>query len=166
MNKSIKITLSVYSGRPNPEWIIKEGPEYNRIIELIKNLRSQPEPIFNYNRWNRLGYARFLIEPLEEKDVPRLIHMWRDEAYIVQNNEGAVSYALGALEIYQTLVSQAEDRGHVRFFEKYNREIKRQHQKELLNTIQAIKKQLDNISARLATIEESVNKLSKNDKNN
>lgn len=125
--KSLWITLSVYSGRPNPQWELKPGPDYDRLISLVEALDVEAKALFEYDEWNRLGYASFWITLQDIEGLPYAIHVWRDMAYVVQNREetGEGLYALGATEIYDLLVTQAEERGQGAFFEKYRR-----HQEE------------------------------------
>ena len=80
--KGIKITLSVYSGRPDPQWWIKSGSDYERLIRLIKKLEVKKENLFKYEEWNRLGYASFWINPKNVEELPYAIHVWRDMAYV------------------------------------------------------------------------------------
>lgn len=119
--KGMRITLSVYSGRPNPEWQLVPGPEYDRLIRLIEALDTSEKPPFDYDEWNRLGYASFWIEPGNVEKLPYAIHVWRDMAYVVQDREGKVLYALGATEIYDMLVAQAEERDQGAFFVNYHK---------------------------------------------
>ena len=119
--KGIQITLSVYSGRPNPRWWLTKGRDFERLIHLIKMLRVDEKALFTYDEWNRLGYATFWIEPKNIEGLPYAIHVWRDMAYVEQNLEGKVMYALGASEIYDLVVIQAEERGQERFFVNYHK---------------------------------------------
>jgi hypothetical protein len=123
--KGISITLSVYSGRENPQWWLTEGTEYKRLIRLIKALKIKEKPIFDYGKWNRLGYASFLIHPYDVEGLPLSIHVWRDMAYVINDTEGTEMYAQGAERIYDLLVSQAEERNQKSFFINYHKEKKR-----------------------------------------
>jgi hypothetical protein len=156
-DKSIKITLSVYSGSPNPQWELNEGPEYNRLIELIKNLQAKEESLFNYSKWNRLGYASFWIEPMGFEELPCLIHIRRDEAYIIQDKKGTKAYALNASGIYDMLVSQAEEKGLTRFFEKYKKDKEEYERNEILRRLAYIMHEIEEIKARLGAVERFIN---------
>ena len=121
-DKSISITLSVYSGRPNPQWWITSSDlDYKRLVELIDSLKTSKKPLFKYDQWNRLGYATFWIDSKGIEGLPYAIHIWRDMAYVVQNKKGDVLYALGATKIYDILVSQAEKRDQKKFFINYRK---------------------------------------------
>jgi hypothetical protein len=117
----IRITLSVYSGRPNPQWSLTAGPEYEKLAELIRGLKTAYEAPFDYDKWNRLGYASFWIVPKNIEGLPYAAHVWRDMAYLRVAREGPARYALGATEIYDLLVAQAEERGHKEFFVNYHK---------------------------------------------
>jgi hypothetical protein len=118
--KGFAVTLSVYSGRPNPQWwITPQDPDFTRLVELIGSLRLEAKPLFKYDEWNRLGYASFWIASRNVKGLPRAIHVWRDMAYVIKDREGVGAYALGAAKLYDMLVAQAERRGHKEFFVKY-----------------------------------------------
>lgn len=121
IEKGIQIILSVYSGRSNPFWMLTEGPDYERLISLIKTLNVSKDSPFLYNEWNQLGYASFWIIPRNIEGMPRAIHVWRDMTYIVMNRENEVGYALDATEIYNLLVSQAEQIDLGGFFVNYRK---------------------------------------------
>lgn len=125
-DKGFSITLSVYSGRPNPHWwIVPSDPEYKRLTELIASLKKSNKAVFNYDEWNKLGYASFWIVPKGVEGLPSAIHVWRDMAYVQQKERGEAQYALGAAKIYDLLVSQSEKRDQGSFFVNY-----RKYQKE------------------------------------
>ena len=131
--KSIWITLSVYSGRPNPQWELNPGPDWDRLVSLVEALDVDEEALFEYDKWNRLGYASFWITPQNMEGLPYAIHVWRDMAYVVmRNQEGEWEglYALGATEIYDLLVAQAEEREQGAFFVKYHKYKEEQQSKE------------------------------------
>lgn len=116
------IILSVYSGKPNPQWWVKSSdPEYKQLVELISSLKTSKKPLFKYEEWNRLGYASFRIINNGVKELPGEIHIWRDMAYIVHSEKRDVSYATGALKIYDILVAQAEKRDLKNFFINYHK---------------------------------------------
>lgn len=120
-DKGINITLDVYSGLPNPQWWLTTGADYERVIHLIKTLEVDEEILFNYDEWNRLGYASFRITSKKVEGLPYSIHVWRDMAYVVHDKEGKVGYATGATQIYDLLVAQAEKKGQEKFFLNYHR---------------------------------------------
>lgn len=121
-DKGLSITLSVYSGRPNPQWwIVPSDPEYKQLIDLISSLKTSNKAVFKYDEWNRLGYASFWIVPKGMEGVPRAIHIWRDMAYVRQNEKGEALYALGAAKLYELLVAQAEKKDQGSFFLNYRK---------------------------------------------
>jgi hypothetical protein len=75
----------------------------------------------------------------------------------MRNEKDKMLYALGASEIYDMLASQAEDKGHTRFFEKYNRE--KQERRKLLNSLDSIERKIDEMSTRLKRVEDSIEEL-------
>jgi hypothetical protein len=113
------VTLAVYSGRPNPSWTIEPGPELDRLTALIKDLRPADTRLFDYDEWNRLGYATFWIEARGLPGTGR-IHVWRDMAYF-PSKEGKGSQAIGAAKLYEMLVTQAESKGQEAFFRNYRK---------------------------------------------
>jgi len=118
----ISITLSVYSGRPNPQWWTAPSDlRYKKMVELIKSLKTQKKPLFDYMQWNRPGYASFWLKFKKVDGMPYAIHIWRDMAYLELNREGEASYAVGAASIYDLLVSQAEEKGQKGFFINYHK---------------------------------------------
>lgn len=117
--ESIQITLSVYSGRPNPQWNIEPGSEYERLIHLIRELEIKDEILFEYEEWNQLGYASFWVYLPNIEGLPDAIHVWRDMAYILHNEKGEAMYALNAIELYDMLVAQAEKNDQGEFFINY-----------------------------------------------
>ena len=123
-DKGISITLSVFSGRPNPQWWITEKPELEKLITVIKSMKTVKDSLFNYNEWNRLGYASFWIDSREIEEIPKSIHIWRDMAYILWNEKETPSYAKGATELYDMLVKQAEEKGYKEYFLNYHEQNK------------------------------------------
>jgi hypothetical protein len=120
--KGIFIELSVYSGRPNPQWWITPGdPEYKELVILISSLKSTKKAMFDRDEWNKLGYASFWIKPKNVKGLPKSVQVWRDMGYIIQNEAGQVLYTRGATKIYDTLVAYAEKRGQEHFFINYHK---------------------------------------------
>jgi hypothetical protein len=120
--ESMQVTLSVYSGRPNPTWsLTPRDADYAKVVRLIAELKTSSEPVFKYDEWNRLGYASFYITTQGRPDRPQLIHIWRDMAYVVPKNEGKPLYALGATPLYDLLVAEAEKQGQKQFFVNYHK---------------------------------------------
>jgi len=117
--KGIKIMLSVYSGRPNPQWWLTEGPEFEKLILLLKELKTEDKELFKYDEWNRLGYASFWIVPKNISDLPYSLHIWRDKAVVAQTKVEKLRYAIGVTIIYDILVDQAIARGQKTFFTNY-----------------------------------------------
>lgn len=120
--KGISIMLPIYSGRPNPVWWITEGPEFKSVIEHIRSMKPVENEIFDYDEWNKPGYASFWIVPYELKDLPSSIHIWRDMALITMGGEKARLYAKEATELYDLLVKQAEEKGYRKYFLNYHRQ--------------------------------------------
>lgn len=121
----IEITLSVFSGRPNPQWLLTARPEHEKLTKLIKGLKTSHKSPFDYDKWNRLGYASFWVVPKNIEGLPYAVHIWRDMAYLMVGREGPAMYALGATEIYDLLVAQAEEKGHKDFFVNYHKQKKK-----------------------------------------
>jgi len=118
----LRITLAVYSGRPNPTWLVKPGPDMDKLVYLITRLEPSEEPVFDYDEWNRLGYSSFWIEPKGVENLPYAIHVWRDDAFLIFDSRGdKKAYALGATDLYDILVAQAEARDQEVFFRVYHR---------------------------------------------
>ena len=116
----LRVTLSVYSGRPNPSWTVEPGPELDRLVALLKDLKTTDARLFDYDEWNRLGYASFWVSSRGLPGVPGEVHVWRDMA-VVPSPEGQGLQAKGASKLYDMLVTQAEGRGHERFFRNYRK---------------------------------------------
>ncbi len=119
--RGISITLPVYSGRPNPQWWLTEGPAYDTLVQLIRSLKAVPDTLFDYNEWNRPGYAIFQIYTREIKEFPKAINIWRNMAYIPQDGEKPPLYAKESARLYDFLVGQAEERGYKEFFVNYHK---------------------------------------------
>ena len=120
--RGISITLPVYSGIPNPQWWITDGDEFEKIIYLIKSMKTVNDSLFNYDEWNKPGYASFWIVSREIMDLPKSVHIWRDMGYIPQHEEMIPLYAKGVTELYDMLVKQAEERGYEEFFINYHKQ--------------------------------------------
>ncbi len=116
----IRVTLSVYSGRPNPSWTVEPGPDLDRLVALIKDLKTTDARLFDYAAWNRVGYASFRVSARGLPSVPAELHLWRDMAF-VPSKEGKGMQAIGASKLYETLVTQAEGKGYREFFLNYRK---------------------------------------------
>jgi hypothetical protein len=117
---SVRVTLSVYSGRRNPSWTVEPGPDLDRLVALIKDLEATDARLFDYDEWNRLGYASFWLTARGLPGIPSEVHVWRDMAF-VPSKEGKGMQAIGASKLYEMLVTEAEGRGHRRFFANYRK---------------------------------------------
>jgi len=117
---SIRVTLSVYSGRPNPSWTVEPGPDLDRLVGLIQSLKPTDAKLFDYDEWNRLGYASFWLSARGLPGVPSEVHVWRDMAF-VPSKEGKGMQAIGASKLYEALVTQAEGNGQQEFFVNYRK---------------------------------------------
>jgi hypothetical protein len=118
--KSIRVTLSVYSGRPNPTWTLESGPDFDRLVALLKDLKPSAARLFDYDEWNRLGYASFWVSARDLPGVPGELHVWRDMA-VVPSKDGNGMQATGAAKLYDALVGEAEANGYNRFFQNYRK---------------------------------------------
>ncbi len=116
----IRVMLSVYSGRPNPSWTVEPGPDLDRLVAQIRELKATDARLFDYDEWNRLGYATFWLSARGLQGVPGEVHLWRDMA-VVPSKEGKGMQATGASKLYEELVTQAEGKGHGRFFLNYRK---------------------------------------------
>lgn len=117
---SIRVTLSVYSGRPNPSWTVEPGPDLDRLVGLIQSLKPTDAKLFDYDEWNRLGYASFWLSTRGLPGVPSEVHVWRDMVF-VPSKEGRGMQAIGASKLYEALVTQAEGNGQQEFFVNYRK---------------------------------------------
>ena len=117
---SIRVTLSVYSGRPNPSWTVEPGPELDRLVALVKDLKTTDAKLFDYEEWNRLGYASFWLSARGLPGVPSEVHVWRDMAF-VPSKDGKGMQAIGASKLYEMLVTQGEGKGYREFFLNYRK---------------------------------------------
>jgi hypothetical protein len=118
---AITVTLSVYSGRHNPTWTLEPSPDFDRLVALLKGVKTSGERLFNYLEWNRLGYASFWVVSRGVPGLPGELHVWRDMAY-VPTEDGKGLQAVGASELYEFLVSQAERRDFREFFLNYRKQ--------------------------------------------
>ena len=116
----IRVTLSVFSGRPNPSWTVEPGPDLDRLVALIKDLKPTDAKLFDYDEWNRLGYATFWLSARGLPGIPSEIHVWRDMAFM-PSKEGKGMQAVGASKLYEMLVTQAESKGYPDFFRNYRK---------------------------------------------
>ena len=124
--KGFRVILAVYAGKPDPEWFLTEGPIVEKISSLIQSLEVSKEKFFDYDKWNRLGYAGFWVIPQGMEGMPAAIHLWRDEAYFPPGEEDKEpGYAVGATDLYDVLVELAEREDLGKFFIVYKRERER-----------------------------------------
>ena len=119
--KGISITLPVYSGMPNPQWWYTEGPAFDTLVMMLKSMKAVPESLFNYDEWNRPGYAIFRIAVREIEGLPKHVNVWRDKVYVPQDGKKQALYSREGAKIYDFLVRQAEERGHKEFFVNYHK---------------------------------------------
>jgi hypothetical protein len=112
----IEVVLSVYSGRKNPRWVLEEGEDFDRVLVLLRDLKPESGELFDYDQWNRLGYPSFLLRTHGLEEVPYGVHVWRDMAVVIPNRDGKSLQAMGAEELYDTLVAQAKKRDFGEFF--------------------------------------------------
>jgi hypothetical protein len=121
--QGILITLSVYSGRPNPQWWVTQGPIYEKLVNMSEGLKtsSRAKASSEYDQWNRLGYASFWITPKNVKGMPSMIHIWRNMARVFQDQKGTSLYSDQADELYDLLVDLAEQKGQKDFFVNYHK---------------------------------------------
>lgn len=119
--RGISVTLPIYSGRMNPQWWLTDGPEFKKVLELIKSMKAVNDSLFDYDKWNIPGNAAFRLVSREIKGIPRHIHIWRDMAYIPADDEKSPRYAKNVLELYDLLVKQAEAKGYSEYFRNYHK---------------------------------------------
>lgn len=119
--KGISITLSVYSGRMNPQWWLTSDSALRRITTLIDSLKVTSDSLFDYNEWNRLGYATFWIKPRGLDGLPDAIHIWRDKAVVFTEDKSKVGHTINGADLYDLLAGQAERRDQGYFFENYRK---------------------------------------------
>ena len=121
--QGILITLSVYSGRPNPQWWVTDGPVYEKLVNMSTGLMSSStaRASSEYDQWNRLGYASFWITPRNVEGMPSVIHIWRNMARVVQDQKGISLYSDQADELYDLLVDLAEQEDQKDFFVNYRK---------------------------------------------
>jgi hypothetical protein len=117
----ILVTLAVFSGRPNPTWAVEPGAELDRLVAQIRSLKPTDATLFDYNEWNRLGYAGFWLSSRDLPGVAGRIHLWRDMAFI-PSKEGKGLQATGASKLYEMLVTEAESKGYGEFFRNYRKQ--------------------------------------------
>ena len=122
MDKGLEVVLSVYSGRPNPRWVLSEGPDFDKVVTLLRSLEVRQDQLFDYGEWNRLGYASFRVHARGVEGVPQVVHVWRDMAMVTPGGDASPAQATGAKELYEALVAQAEARDFGQFFRNYRQE--------------------------------------------
>lgn len=121
----IEVTLSLYSGRTNPRWLLEEGEEMDRILGLLRQLgpqnrEAQNQELFDYGEWNRLGYPSFWVRARGLEEAPDAVHVYRDMAVVIPERGAESRQATGAGELYEALVEQAEERDFGQFFDRDN----------------------------------------------
>jgi len=117
--EEISVTLWIHSGRPNPQWEIQPGAVFDRLIELVQALDASTEPQFDYEEWNRMGYASFLVDLRSSRVSAGAVHVWREMAVLFDAGGRIIGYALAADGLYDALVAQAEERSLSAFFYDY-----------------------------------------------
>jgi hypothetical protein len=105
--QGIKIILSIYSGRRNPQWWVPQGPEFEKLVQILKGLKSGDAKLFSYNLWNTLGYSSFWIIPKNMQGLPFAVHIWHDEAMVTMKKGEATVQAIGAMPLYDMLAEHA-----------------------------------------------------------
>ena len=71
----LKVTLGIFSGRPDPEWqVLTSDPNYKEIEQLLKIARASGFVYHERDMPSRLGYKGFLVlDTAKEKAQPELI---------------------------------------------------------------------------------------------
>lgn len=71
----MKVTLGIFSGRPDPEWqVLTSDPNYKDIERLLEDARASGFIYRHVNMPSRLGYKGFLVlDTAKEKAQPELI---------------------------------------------------------------------------------------------
>lgn len=121
--RGIEIIFSIYSGRPNPQLWLTEGPEFEKLVSLLKDLKPQvqEEKLFNYSKWNTLGYTSIWIFPKNIEDLPYAMHIWLDEASVTMRKGENIMQAVGVMPIYEMLANHVLKTNQIpeKFFRRY-----------------------------------------------
>lgn len=130
--KGIKIILNVYSGRPNPQMWLTEGPEFDKLVGLLKELKAEEKKLFKYSKWNQLGYTSMWIVPKNLENLPYAVHLWHDEASVVEEKGKTAKHATGAMPIYEMLAEKAlkTEQTPKKFFQRYSKAKAEKEKKE------------------------------------
>ncbi len=98
---NVRVTLDVFSGRPNPAWVLDES-EAHTLLEKLKNLPPARNAFFS----DKLGYRGFILEvsDSESKETTQ-IRLYKGnvtygegrEAKFYKDNESAIERFLLSL---------------------------------------------------------------------
>ena len=71
----LKVTLGIFSGRPDPEWqVLTSDPHYKDIDQLLEIARASGFIYQHKDMPSRLGYKGFLVlDTAKEKAQPELV---------------------------------------------------------------------------------------------
>ena len=71
----LKVTLGIFSGRPDPEWqVLTSDPNYKEIERLLEIARASGDIYCLVDMPSRLGYKGFLVlNTAKEKAQPELV---------------------------------------------------------------------------------------------
>jgi hypothetical protein len=97
----LQVTLDIFSGRPNPSWILEENEAQEILQEIANNKGIVTETTSGYQG---LGYRGIVLETLTDEVIER---------YSLPSNfriaNGASLYESKALEIAERLISRMSD---------------------------------------------------------
>jgi hypothetical protein len=96
----INIELDVFSGRPNPSWVI-EDKEAEELSKLLQNLPISPKPI----PVGELGYRGFVVT-INEKEIYRIY------ATVVFKETEPKQVLLDKNHVEQLLLNMANEKGY------------------------------------------------------
>src|SRR5262249_34146868 len=98
----LRIELDVFSGRPNPSWLL-DDPDSQAILDRLRLDRTCA------SGWNGLGYRGFLVW---RTDIPGAMAPWLRVGHgiIIPSGGGAVAY-LDDHHVEDLLIEQAAARG-------------------------------------------------------
>lgn len=112
-NRGLKVTLNIFSGRPNPSYYLENQDLMETIISLFNEVEKNPIT-FNTNSVfpTRLGYAGFMIEnPGNVSGFPPFVGVYKGNIEVKNGQKRFLKDINGALEEF--LLNQAQEKGVV-----------------------------------------------------
>lgn len=119
--KTMKVTLQLFSGRPNPVFVIRDPYTLNKIKDLMGNLPATKSAVASQALRPALGYTGIVVEPTEAA-LPAIesLKVYRSNVE-VRNLVTTKSAVAGApvqedrtdasLELERLLIQEALDQG-------------------------------------------------------